>query len=705
MLLNDDYMLESENTVRLKPETFTMEGISLIKFNGHIFTFSNLIIFLILLINSLAIYWSANIFSFGYFLWADAFSLYPNVEFGKNFYMWDIREGVPNFFTEGAPLSLMLSGLQYLGIPLWILNKSVFILPTLIRGVGTYLLASSILNGSNWIKRISCLMSALFFMGISLDVYANPIISIPIAFFPLSLYFLIEGLKNSNRISNVYIILISFSWIFVSIHPTLAFIIVICITLYIIFQLIIEKSQKKHIIYFTSKLFLFIFLIESFHYLPLIYKFFTQDMSYQISLVLIEHPIEALLDAANQMSLVYTSRLTFGGQPSISYYSAPLIIFLGFFLVIFAYSSIFTRNKYITYFCLTAVLFTFVPAAVSIPILKDIFLLLFRYILLIRNVTYYLYPVALSYSIMLGCTIYYLLFKISHIKKYRVGKALISLILIFLFIFIIYTIELPAYTGYGFRGNNSIIPQEYFDLREVLLQKAQMGDKIYSVHGRGYKEFVWSDFHMTNILLQISPIQAIGAQLVYSDKTFEVYGAYFEKGDIASLVKIFETMGVRFIFIPKDLPEYNYTLAQDTMKKNSNLFKVIMNTQYFALYQLNSKNITPLFYFSEGNKGYDADNEISCNIDNPTKSTCILNITEPGTFVFNQNYDRGWMAYINGEQLPHINYNNMNGWLINKTGNNIAIELEYYPQRYVYIGVATSIITALILIIFLYRVR
>lgn len=682
-----------------------MEGISLIKFNRSIFTVSNLIIFLILLINSLAIYWSANIFSFGYFLWADVFSLYPNVAFGKTFYMWDIREGVPNFFTGGAPLSLMLSGLQYLGIPLWILNKSAFILPTLIRGIGTYLLASSILNGSNWIKRISCLMSALFFMGIPLDIFANPIYSIPIAFFPLSLYFLIEGLKNSNRISNVYIILISFSWIFVSIHPIFAFFTVLCITLYIIFQLIIEKSQKKHIIHFTSKLFLFIFLIESFHYLPLIYKYFTRDMSYHISLFLNEHPQEALLNAGNQMSLVYTSRLTFGGQPSISYYSTPLIIFLGFFLVICAYSSIFTKNKYIIYFCLTAVLFTFVPAAVTIPILKNIFLLLFRYIILLRNVSYYLYPVALSYSIMLGCTIYYLLFKISHIKKYRVGKTLISLILIFLFIFTIYTIELPAYTGYGFRGNNSIIPQEYFDLREVLLQKAQLGDKIYSFpqggFGGGYKEFVWSDFHMVDIIIEMSPIQVIGARLSYQPSILE---SYIEKQDMKSATKLLEEKGVKFIFIHKDIRGYDYNVVQKMLQNYPHLFKEFIDSKSFVLYELKSEYIVPLFYFSEGNKGYDADNEISCNLDNPTKGTCILNITEPGTFVFNQNYDGGWMAYINGEQLPHINYNNMNGWLINKTGNNIAIELEYYPQRYVYIGVAISIITALILIIFLYRV-
>jgi hypothetical protein len=84
---------------------------------------------------------------------------------------------------------------------------------------------------------------------------------------------------------------------------------------------------------------------------------------------------------------------------------------------------------------------------------------------------------------------------------------------------------------------------------------------------------------------------------------------------------------------------------------------------------------------------------------NPTQYTVKVKTSEPFYLVFSESYDNGWVATINGQQIPdqyHFTANGYaNGWYINKTGT-YTITLEFTPQNLFYTGAAISITTLII---------
>lgn len=83
---------------------------------------------------------------------------------------------------------------------------------------------------------------------------------------------------------------------------------------------------------------------------------------------------------------------------------------------------------------------------------------------------------------------------------------------------------------------------------------------------------------------------------------------------------------------------------------------------------------------------------------NPTKyKVWIQNLTEPTFLVFSQTYDGLWK--INGQSALPV-YSLLNGFRIDKNGEYIV---EFEPQKYVYPGLAMSIITIAIIIILLLK--
>jgi uncharacterized membrane protein YfhO len=84
---------------------------------------------------------------------------------------------------------------------------------------------------------------------------------------------------------------------------------------------------------------------------------------------------------------------------------------------------------------------------------------------------------------------------------------------------------------------------------------------------------------------------------------------------------------------------------------------------------------------------------------NPVKYSIHVNASEPFYLVFSESYDNGWVATINGQQVPdqyHFTANGYaNGWYINKTGT-YTVTLEFTPQNLFYAGAAVSITSLII---------
>ena len=110
----------------------------------------------------------------------------------------------------------------------------------------------------------------------------------------------------------------------------------------------------------------------------------------------------------------------------------------------------------------------------------------------------------------------------------------------------------------------------------------------------------------------------------------------------------------------------------------------------FGQDQNNSTQITPNMV--------DQPSLISTKI-NPTKYTIQVNASAPYYLVFSESFDNGWVATINGQQVPsqyHFTANGYaNGWYINKTGT-YTVTLEFTPQNLFYAGAAISITTLII---------
>ena len=87
----------------------------------------------------------------------------------------------------------------------------------------------------------------------------------------------------------------------------------------------------------------------------------------------------------------------------------------------------------------------------------------------------------------------------------------------------------------------------------------------------------------------------------------------------------------------------------------------------------------------------------------PTQYKVHVNSSSPFYLVFSESYDNGWIATINGQQIPeqyHFTANGYaNGWYVNKTGTYDVI-LEYTPQNLFYAGAAISITTLIICTIY-----
>jgi hypothetical protein len=98
--------------------------------------------------------------------------------------------------------------------------------------------------------------------------------------------------------------------------------------------------------------------------------------------------------------------------------------------------------------------------------------------------------------------------------------------------------------------------------------------------------------------------------------------------------------------------------------------------------------------------------EISYNRLNPTQYIVNVTTSVPFYLVFSDSYDKGWIASINGETISdayHFIANGYaNGWYVSKTGT-YSVNLQFSPQNYLYAGATISILTLIIIILYLSR--
>ena len=122
--------------------------------------------------------------------------------------------------------------------------------------------------------------------------------------------------------------------------------------------------------------------------------------------------------------------------------------------------------------------------------------------------------------------------------------------------------------------------------------------------------------------------------------------------------------------------------------------------------QLNAQQISTLLMNTVFVQNQTNNTSITYEEINPTQYTVHVNSSQPFYLVFSESYDNGWVATINGQQIPdqyHFTANGYaNGWYINKTGT-YTITLEFTPQNLFYAGATISITTLIICTVYISR--
>jgi len=399
------------------------------------------------------------------------------------------------------------------------------------------------------------------------------------------------------------------------------------------------------------------------------------------------------------------------------------MIIIGFSMVICAYLSLLTKNKYKVYFCILAMLSTIAATGAYYPIIGELYWWLFYNIPFFHSTTYFHYTLALCYVAMLGILLQHLLrpeaVNIILAKTQKQLRHLLTAITITFFAVMIIAIDLPVFTGYGFPGHNVVIPEDYYEIRQILLQRSYPGDKLFVVSTPSqwgqYRALVWGTYAIDPVQ-KVSPIPLIGVSLTLLPDTPEWnLLMFFRRGEIDSAIPILSGQGVRFILLHKDIWDndhvWDVSQIQNELRNRPQFFMEISNSKYLSLYEFNSIHLTPFIYTVQDDSFYqvysyspDISSKVSFDMVNPTYYMCNINTTEPFVLVFNQKFNREWTIFVNGIEVSLENHfmtkEDMNAWHVEKTGQSV-IEIRYRPQMYVYIGSLISVFILLYSILYM----
>jgi len=163
-------------------------------------------------------------------------------------------------------------------------------------------------------------------------------------------------------------------------------------------------------------------------------------------------------------------------------------------------------------------------------------------------------------------------------------------------------------------------------------------------------------------------------------------------------------MNIKYLIVRSDTFPYfsecrNWNVEKvKTFINTNNDFQNVYQKEYLSVYK-NSK-FQPHFYAVKTEKMEIFNQpQIEFKKINPTKYLVdIYKANQPFWLVFAESYNQGWRIITPGfENVNHRQINAYaNGWYIDMLGN-YQFEIEYWPQRYVWIGFELSGVSLVIL--------
>lgn len=507
--------------------------------------------------------------------------------------------GLQNAGLIGAfPMYALASIGNTLGLPIVALNRLVFIVPWLFRGVGMYLLLSVIdRSGSRWATFAKFLASFLYQFAPIGDPFTSNISSVTAGAAPVALAIFIRGAASHRWfryavVLSVWFALATATGFSIPFLPVLVF-------LYALIVFPRSKNLRHNLAYLATCLSLMILSIAYF-LIPWLYSL-ANDFTYS---PLNPPAREAWLETATREAIANGLQYTGVGLNIRAWhwgplYAEPLFYFSLLFVTVLAYLSLLIRRSRITiYLAILGVGHILLAAALAYPALKDLYLILFRYLpFYLPSLVYLLYPIWLASCTLLGLGLVKLFSSLSPRKRLALSSIVVAAVATIAFPMVTVADGILPIPPDGFP-----IPAEYYQLHDALLN-APVGSRIlelpipnwdYDCYGQISPGFTWSVHKgcYDTWIAKMMPLQvlAIEDKSALDTMGYEKLYLNFQKGDAKSeeQLAMMRELNIRYIFLHKDFvspPAWVTGIGERLRTKDS--FRLLASNEFYDLYEAN----------------------------------------------------------------------------------------------------------------------
>ena len=625
--------------------------------------------FAVVLFFSLILWRVPEFFSDSYIMFGDSnlplseFAVFNNLT--KEINLWnDLGIGYSDAGRGGfhTPYYIFTTFLVLLEIPLWGINRFLFILPSIIAGLSTFYFSRTIIKGSYaWIV---CIFSAIFVVLTPAQIFQNPILSLGFAGVPLILTFYIKALQNQKKLIQ-YSFIISACSVLVALSP-FAFVLVIYIIIIIAIGNLIKKFDP-YIIKFTALSLFLIILINFYWVLP----FLISSGPDPIEIIYTQESqlggIGLIETYAPQTSFFDVSRLFYNAENGMSDYFrfSPIILFFSIMLPIYAYFSIIGKNYYLKIFAAVSLLLTIFATGLHYDSFGVIYkwfwnnLPLFK---VLNNPLYYLSVLTFFYAVMIGFTTQYILKTIKKRSNYLTPKIFVGIFIGLLIIvnggMAMNLLDSREHTvNFSLTSNPMKIPGSYPQLLEFL---ESSNDENYRVLVLPYQSYVQYRWHSetpallgSGMVSEFSPLPIIGVSPeINQNKPVKELIEVLTKGEMSSAVTLMRELDIKYVLISKDIlgngwanahPEYETDPIhfKRVLGRSMDIFSPVMKTEEFELYQFNPYSPAPKISIIP------TDNQvIKQKIKTYDGEECVCFIVDPSKHLLNREGSIfGWINY------------------------------------------------------------
>lgn len=274
------------------------------------------------------------------------------------------------------------------------------------------------------------------------------------------------------------------------------------------------------------------------------------------------------------------------------------------------------------------------------------------------------------------------------------------------------------------------IPREYYEIRDIInndTEEFKIASLPYNVIGSiGWANYPKWKLQGSDVTKYLYNKFLIDSNQFYFN--YWIFAREFNESnyDPIWIVKLLGMINAKYIIYHKDVAENFIDKTKEKIEylENQEVIKKITENDYFILYEIQNQYRMPyLFGINEnlilpenpkvinGNFAILKDNitQIFPSDKNSQKRIVVsLNKKEKTNYlVLNEPYDPNWRAfYVDNEEGGHqllqvksLNY--ANGWIIDKEMKSGKVIIEYWPIRLLYIGIGLSLLSLVVIIIFM----